>query len=634
MPGDSRLKPSTQRAFGSREKRAWNKKAPATSAPSAAELESRPDPLDLPGTSTDDTVGPSSTSETLRVDAAYYSTAEQAQRVERSAQTKTVLSGKSATQRKFDLLGPQDEGYTDWLATHECQRNIECNSGRMEVEAALTMFQRSWAKHGLRYTTVLSDGDSRTFHALSEAEVYGFIQIDKKDCINHVHKRMGAALRNLVDKKKAQGESLGGRGKLTQEKIKKIANYYGYALRSNINDVPAMKRAVEATLLHMTSTDDAPKHSKCPEGASSWCKYNRALANGEIFARLSDESLLARCCEGKTQNASESLHSVIWTQTSKNGNASLESVKRAAAEAVAIYNQGRRATNEPKNRQFLAPGSRVAPLGSKACFNAPHGHPVAVSRTLPILFSSARRADRRDLISFHGLLLSSERRSWGQLQKLCDRFRQIPLVAPHFGEKAKQVGALLNCFSSTAWRQQLGLPKPGCGTPPTAPRKPVARKAVLSFAVFSQFSQQKQPFPDIDAVAADGAAAVTSLGQLWEAADNASLVPSGLDYLDFALADQDLVAMEELTTDELAASISEKGTAADSSSSDGEGAVPTEVTLEKFTNADSEMELCDELTDDEIVRQALEDDDSGSDNEEPVTALPKLTQALLTLSAV
>ncbi|KAH7971673.1 hypothetical protein HPB52_002164 [Rhipicephalus sanguineus] len=76
---------------------------------------------------------------------------------------------------------------------------------------------------------------------------------------------------------------------------------------------------------------------------------------------------------------------------------------------------------------------------------------------------------------------------------------------------------------------------------------------------------------DIDAVAADGAAAVTSLGQLWEAADNANLVRSGLDYLDFALADQDLFAMEELTTDQLAASVSEKGTAADSSSSDGEG---------------------------------------------------------------
>ncbi|KAH7968039.1 hypothetical protein HPB52_005456 [Rhipicephalus sanguineus] len=76
---------------------------------------------------------------------------------------------------------------------------------------------------------------------------------------------------------------------------------------------------------------------------------------------------------------------------------------------------------------------------------------------------------------------------------------------------------------------------------------------------------------DINAVAADGAVAVTSLGQLWEAVDNASLVPNGLDYLDFALAEQDFVATEELTTDELAASVSEKGTAADSSSSGGEG---------------------------------------------------------------
>lgn len=116
-----------------------------------------------------------------------------------------------------------------------------------------------------------------------------------------------------------------------------------------------MKRAVEATLLHMTSTDSAPNHSKCPDGAESWCKYNRALANGEdppahknplpdcvrvalepVFARLSNEDLLARCSDGMSQNASESLHSVIWTQTSKNSNASLISVKRAVAEAVAV----------------------------------------------------------------------------------------------------------------------------------------------------------------------------------------------------------------------------------------------------------------------------------------------------------
>lgn len=260
---------------------------------------------------------------------------------------------------------PSDEGYEDWLAEHECQRNIDCGAGRMEVEAALILFKRSLSKNGLRYTTVMSDGDSRTMHGLKEEGVYGFVPIEKKDCINHVCKRMHTSLRSVREKKKAQGETLGGRGKLTDQKIRKIASYYGYALRSHPHDVPAMQKAVQATLRHMASTDDAPDHSLCPDGPSSWCKYNRAVANGEeppahkdalpdsvraalepVFARLSDQALLERCADGKTQNASECLHSLIWTQASKNQHASLLSVTRAVAEAVSVFNQGRRETNE------------------------------------------------------------------------------------------------------------------------------------------------------------------------------------------------------------------------------------------------------------------------------------------------
>lgn len=74
---------------------------------------------------------------------------------------------------------------------------------------------------------MLSDGDSKTFHALTEQAVYDFIKVEKKDCVNHVHKRMGAALRALIDKKIAQSEPLGGKGQLTQDIIKKIMNYYG-----------------------------------------------------------------------------------------------------------------------------------------------------------------------------------------------------------------------------------------------------------------------------------------------------------------------------------------------------------------------------------------------------------------------
>lgn len=76
--------------------------------------------------------------------------------------------------------GEDDETYAVWKEQHRCQKNTECNSGRMEVEAALTMFGRSIEKHGLRYTTMLSDGDSRTFNALQEEAVYGFMNIEKK----------------------------------------------------------------------------------------------------------------------------------------------------------------------------------------------------------------------------------------------------------------------------------------------------------------------------------------------------------------------------------------------------------------------------------------------------------------------
>ncbi|KAH9377429.1 hypothetical protein HPB48_016806 [Haemaphysalis longicornis] len=88
---------------------------------------------------------------------------------------------------------------------------------------------------------MLSDGDSRTFHALVQDAVYGFIKVLKKDCINHIHKWMGAVLRALLGKFRAQGEPLGGKGRLAQDRIKKITNYYGYALRSHKHDVPGMQ---------------------------------------------------------------------------------------------------------------------------------------------------------------------------------------------------------------------------------------------------------------------------------------------------------------------------------------------------------------------------------------------------------
>lgn len=141
-----------------------------------------------------------------------------------------------------------------------------------------------------------------------------------------------------------------------------------------------MKKAVQATLLHMTSTDDAPDHSLCPQGTDSWCSHNRALADGKeppahkkalptevrvalepVFARLSDEALLQRCSDGMTQNASESLHSVIWSLAPKTQHASLFSVQRAVAEAISRYNQGVLKTNQIVTECLgFAPGQCLA----------------------------------------------------------------------------------------------------------------------------------------------------------------------------------------------------------------------------------------------------------------------------------
>ena len=58
------------------------------------------------------------------------------------------------------------------------------------------MWERSVEKHGLRYTTMLSDGDSKSFALLSELNIYGAdIQIMKEECVNHVSKRMGTSLK-------------------------------------------------------------------------------------------------------------------------------------------------------------------------------------------------------------------------------------------------------------------------------------------------------------------------------------------------------------------------------------------------------------------------------------------------------
>ena len=85
----------------------------------------------------------------------------------------------------------------------------------------------------MRYTKILSDGDSKTLSNLNDKlKPYGDTVIEKLDCVNHVYKRMGTGLRNLV---KTKSSITGGRGGLTQEKIKKLSRYCRNAIMQNTN---------------------------------------------------------------------------------------------------------------------------------------------------------------------------------------------------------------------------------------------------------------------------------------------------------------------------------------------------------------------------------------------------------------
>ena len=172
--------------------------------------------------------------------------------------------------------GEDTDEYRTWKAAHRnCNINYSGSSGGMEAAAAEHLWERSIDKFGFRYTTLLSDGDAKTYNQLCRKQVYGDTSTEKEECVNHVSKRLGTALRKLSTESKKKGVTLGGRGygKLTQATITNLTAYR--------RKCDAMTDAVFATFYHAISTDDDPQHDRCSDGEGSWCFFKPAQATGE-----------------------------------------------------------------------------------------------------------------------------------------------------------------------------------------------------------------------------------------------------------------------------------------------------------------------------------------------------------------
>ncbi|XP_077509270.1 uncharacterized protein LOC144120579 [Amblyomma americanum] len=268
-----------------------------------------------------------------------------------------------------------DEEDEVWKAFHSpvCEKNVECSSHAMETEAALRIWSRTQS-YNMRFTTFLSDGDSKAYAAVSDAQVYGPKAVTKEDCTDHVSKRLGTALRKLKTPL-PRGQKLG------EKAIQKLQNYYQIAITSNRGSVRGMYCAIWASYLHSCSSNGASSHRFCPDGNESWCRQKRAQALGEpapdhtplltkaqgkavlpIYKRLTDSKLLTRCLRGKTQNAAESLNSKIWMLCPKSRFASRTAVETATAIAVLWFNRGHSSFEKVLEELGILPSKQLVRL--------------------------------------------------------------------------------------------------------------------------------------------------------------------------------------------------------------------------------------------------------------------------------
>ena len=274
--------------------------------------------------------------------------------------------------------------YVEWKSSHTCPANHSGSSSSMESAGAVNIFKRSKDKYNLQYTNYLGDGGSSSFATVQEAKPYGpDVVINKLECIGHIQKRIGGRLRDLKSKHKGQkladGKGILGRGRLTDAAINKLQNYFGIAIRNNLDSVYTMKKSIYASLFHNSLIEDDKRHQFCPRSKDSWCAWQKEEAEGKnptfkptlnipkaiydivlpIYKELTDESLLQKCLHGKTQNAYEALHGLIWQRCPKTVYCGRKILEIGVASAVCTMNDGSSAIKYVFERMSLRPGAQA-----------------------------------------------------------------------------------------------------------------------------------------------------------------------------------------------------------------------------------------------------------------------------------
>ena len=128
----------------------------------------------------------------------------------------------------------------------------------MEAEKSIEMFLRSIEKYNLRYVIYVADGDSRASGSVKKVVEEKFSDqypLHKEDCIGHIQKRIGTALRNYKNKSKDSklngSKRVGGAGRVTDSTIERTQTYFVYTIRNNKGNTEEIQKAIWAIYYRM-----------------------------------------------------------------------------------------------------------------------------------------------------------------------------------------------------------------------------------------------------------------------------------------------------------------------------------------------------------------------------------------------
>ena len=259
----------------------------------------------------------------------------------------------------------------------------------MKAAGLVDCFMSSIQNRGLRYTSFISDGDSKSYLEKVASDPYSGVTVQKLECVGHFQKRVGTRLGKLKSENKGKlsdGKPLTGKGRLTDKVINKLQNYFGIAIRQYTRTtVFGLKKSIGDVLYNCTDfTEDETRHQLCPPITDSWCKYQADKINGTnnykkkpgqpkiicdfirpVFISLSDEELLKKCLHGKTENNNESLNGVIWKKCPKDVFVGRATLEIGVASAVINFNDDSSEVLNVLNSLKIEPGKITTELYGK-----------------------------------------------------------------------------------------------------------------------------------------------------------------------------------------------------------------------------------------------------------------------------